>query len=125
MRKIFIFFTMILCFLFLTTLNVNAMTIPNTSEVKFYNLYWYELPTQVSDAIEYDLRVEVSAGVYEPIDAVLTYEYEFLKLYGVVVFNYPTSHSVITDEKTIMYKENYNSEQQVFNNVNIDYIKGV
>lgn len=95
---------------------------PNGSEVKFYNLHWYELPTQVSDTTEYELRVEVGPGIYESIDAVLTYEFEVLKLYGVVVFNYPTSKSVITDEKTIMYKEKYNSEQQVFNNANIDYI---
>lgn len=123
MKKIFIFLMVVLPLIFLSALKVDAMTIPDTTEVKFYNLYWYELPPQSSsDTTEYDLSVEVSPGVYEPIDAVLTYEYEFLKLYGVIIFNYPTSQSIIIDEKRIIYKETYNSEQQVFYNVNIDYI---
>lgn len=122
MRKIFKFFTMILCFLFLTTLNVNAMTIPNTSEVKLYNLVWQERIT-FGDTTEYELLVEIEPGYYEPITAVLTYEAESLKLYGVIVFNYPRILDTPIDTKSIYYQKNPNTQYQAFKSVDFIAVK--
>lgn len=122
MRKIFIFFTMILCFLFLTTLNVDAMTIPNTSEVKFYNLVWLEKVTW-GDTTEYDLVVEIGPGNYEPINVILTYESEFLKLYGVVVFNYPRILDTAIDTKSIYYQKKPDTQYQSFKGVDFIAVK--
>lgn len=123
MRKIFIFFTMILSFLFLPILKVDGMTIPNTSEVKFYNLDWvYQGQGSTSDTLIYELMVEIAPDYHEPLDAIISYELEELKLYGVLVFNFPRSKSTLVDEKQIIYRLHYSSEQQVFRNVNIDYI---
>src|SRR5690606_3469797 len=123
MRKIFVFFTIVLSFLFLPILKVDGMTILDVSEVKFYNLEWvYRGQGSTSDTLIYDLKVEIEPDYYEPLDVIITYELEELKLYGVVVFNFPRSKSTLVDEKRIIYRQNYSSEQQVFWGVNIDYI---
>ena len=90
--------------------------LPNGSEVKFYNLVWVEKATW-GDTTSYDLVVEIEPGNYEPINAILTYESEFLKLYGVVVFNYPRILDTEIDTKSIYYQKNPNSEYQAVSNV--------
>src|SRR5690606_30766276 len=102
---------------------VDCMTIPNASEVKIYNLEWvYRGQGSTSDTLIYDLMVEIEPDYYEPLDVIISHELEDLKLYGVVVFNFPRSKSTLVDEKRIIYRENYPSGQQVFWGVNIDYI---
>src|SRR5690606_18732814 len=53
---------------------------------------------------------------------IISHELENLKLYGVVVFNFPRSKSTLVDEKRIIYRPNYSSGYQTFWNVNLDYI---
>jgi len=123
MKKIFVFFTIVLSFLFLSIIKVDGMSIPNTSEVKFYNLEWvYRGQGSTSDELIYDLMVEIEPDNYEPLDIIISYELEELQLNGVVVFNFPRSKSTLVDEKLIIYRQNYSSGQQTFWNVNLDYI---
>lgn len=123
MRKIFIFFTIVLSFLFLSIIKVDGMTIPNASKVKFYNLEWvYRGQGSTSDELIYDLLVEIEPDEYEPLTAVINYEMEVLEENGVVVFNFPRSKSTLTDTKQIIYRRMPNSEQQVFGYVDINYI---
>jgi len=92
MRKIFVFFTIVLSFLFLSILKVDAMSIPNASVVKFYNLEWvYRGQGSTSDTLIYDLMVEIEPDWYEPLNIIISYELEELQLYGVVAFNFPRS----------------------------------
>jgi len=123
MRKIFVFFTIVLSFLFLPILKVDAMSIPNASEVKFYNLEWvYRGQGSTSDELIYELKVEIEPDNYEPLDVIISFELEELEENGVVVFNFPRSKSTLADYKLIRYRRNYYEEQQVFSNVNINYI---
>ncbi|HEY8364486.1 MAG TPA: hypothetical protein VIK84_02830 [Haloplasmataceae bacterium] len=123
MKKIFVFFTIVLSFLFLSIIKVDGMSIPNTSEVKFYNLEWvYRGQGETSDQLIYDLEVEIEPDHYEPLDAIISYELEELQLNGVVAFNFPRSKSTLVDTKRIIYRQNYSSGYQTFWNVNIDYI---
>ena len=122
MKKILVFFTMVLSFLFLPILKVDGISIPNVSEVKMYNLVWVEKATW-GDTTEHDLLVEIAPDNYEPINAVLTYEAEFLKLYGVVVFNYPRILDTAIDTKSIYYQKNPNTQYQSFTNVDFIVVK--
>lgn len=123
MRKIFVFFTIVLSFLFLPILKVDGLTISYASEVKFYNLEWvYQGQGSTSDTLIYELMVEIEPDYYEPLDIIISYELDELQLYGVVAFNFPRSKSTLVDEKRIIYRQNYSSEPQVFWGVDIDYI---
>ena len=123
MRKIFVFFAIVLSFLFLPILKVDGMTIPDTSEVKFYNLEWvYRGQGSTSDELIYDLRVEIESDYYEPLDVIISYELDELQLNGVVAFNFPRSKSTLVDEKRIIYRQNYSTGHQTFRDVNLDYI---
>ena len=123
MRKIFVFFTIVLSFLFLSIIKVNGMSIPDASEVKFYNLEWvYQGQGSTSDELIYNLMVEIEPDYYEPLGIIITYELEELEENGVVVFNFPRSKSTLLDYKVIRYRRMYYEEQQVFSNVNIDFI---
>ena len=123
MKKIFVFFTIVLSFLFLSIIKVDGMTVPNASEVKFYNLEWvYIGQGSTSDELIYKLEVEIEPDWYEPLDAIISYELGELEVNGVIVFNFPRSKSTLHDYKEIKYRLNYSSGQQVFSNVNIDYI---
>jgi len=123
MRKIFVFFTIVLSFLFLSIIKVNGMTISDASEVKFYNLEWvYIGQGSTSDELIYELKVEIEPDNYEPLDVIISFELEELEENGVVVFNFPRSKSTLADYKLIRYRRVYYEEQQVFSNVNINYI---
>ena len=123
MRKIFVFFTIVLSFLFLPILKVNGMTIPDASEVKFYNLEWvYRGQGSSSDEFIYDLMVEIEPDYYEPLNVIIEYEMEELNDNGVVAFNFPRSKSTSVEEIRIIYRFGYSYEPQVFLGVDINYI---
>lgn len=104
MRKIYyIISVIILTFLLITRFNVNALSIGNVSEIRIFNLVWYEIEGGPSDTQYYDLVVEIQPGVYDLIDAVIIGEAETLSLYGVIVFQYPRSLSSPKDYKTITF----------------------
>ena len=99
------------------------MSIPDASEVKFYNLEWvYRGQGSTSDELIYELMVEIEPDNYEPLNVIISYELEELQLNGVVAFNFPRSKSTLVDEKRIIYRKNYSSGPQTFWNVNLDYI---
>lgn len=107
MKKIFyILSAIVLTFLLITKFNVSALSIGNVSEIKIFNLVWYELPPEqcgMSDLTCYELVVELQPGVYEEINQVIINEPETLNLYGVIVFQYPRSLSTPMDEKRITF----------------------
>src|SRR5690606_5254797 len=83
--------------------NVSAKSIPNVSEIRIFNLVWYEIPGGPSDTQYYDLLVETQPGLYDEINTVIIGEVETLSLYGVIVFQYPRSLSSPMDLKTITF----------------------
>lgn len=116
MRKIFVFFAIVLSFLFLPILKVDGMTISDVTEIKFYNLIW-ELTGSWGDTQEYRLSIEVNPGQYQSLNYVASTEVESLNLYGVIVFQYPVFNSHSNDDRTVYYRRNSNSEFQHFKNV--------
>lgn len=123
MKKIYyIISAIILTFLLITKFNVKAMSIPNVSEIKFYNLIW-ELKASFGDTEEYRLSIEVEPGHYETLYYVVTTEAENLKLYGVIVFQYPVFKSHSLDDRTVYYRKNSNSEFQHFRDVEFIALK--
>lgn len=104
MRKIYyIISAVVLTFLLIARFNVSAKSIPNVSEIRIFNLAWYEIPGGPSDTQYYDLLVETQPGVYDEINTVIIGEVETLSLYGVIVFQYPRSLSSPMDQKTITF----------------------
>lgn len=124
MRKILVLSFLFLCIFYNSIIKVDGMTIPNATEVKFYNLEWvYQGQGSTSDTLIYELMVEIDPDYYESLDIIISYELtDELSLNGVVVFNFPRSKSTLVDEKRIIYRLNYFSGQQTFGNVNLDYI---
>lgn len=104
MKKIYyIISAIIVTFLLVTKFNVSAKSIPNVSEIRIFNLSWYEIEGGSSDTQYYDLVVEIEPGIYDEINAVIIGEVETLSLYGVIVFQYPRSLSSPMDQKTITF----------------------
>lgn len=104
MKKIFyILSAIIVTFLLTIKFNVSALSIGNVSQIRIFNLVWYEIEGGPSDTTYYDLVVEVQPGVYDLIDQVIIGESETLNLYGVIVFQYPRSLSSPMDQKTITF----------------------
>lgn len=123
MKKIYyIISTLIITFLLIAKFNVKAMTIPNVSQIKFYNLIW-ELRGSWGDMQEYRLSIEVEPGQYETLHYVATTEVENLNLYGVIVFQYPVFKNHSLDERTVYYRRNSNSEFQHFKDVEFIALK--
>ncbi|HEY8363657.1 MAG TPA: hypothetical protein VIK77_12450 [Tissierellaceae bacterium] len=107
MKKIyFIISSIILILLLIIKFNVNAYDITNISEVKVFNLVWEEIPVNecgMSDLTCYNLVAEIRPGVYEDINEVIIHEPTEMKLYGLIIFQYPRSLSIPTDEKRISF----------------------
>ena len=104
MRKIYyIISAVVLTFLLITRFNVSALSIDNVSEIRIFNLVWYEIEGGPSDTQYYDLVVEVQPGVYDEINAVIISEVDTLSLNGVIVFQYPRSLSSPMNQKTITF----------------------
>lgn len=122
MRKIYLYILLVIFFLGITTLKVGAMQIPNTSEIRFFNLVWVE-EASWGDTTEYSLRVELEPGLYENINNVIINELGTLKLYGVLVFQYPRSINTPLDERSVFYQENVDSEYYNFYNVEFIAVK--
>lgn len=126
MKKIYyIISAIILTFLLITKFNVKAMSIGNVSEIKIFNLAWHELPMEqcgMSDLTCYELVVELETGIYEELNNVIINESEMLKLYGVLVFQYPRSLSTPADEKRITFYF-LDGTYQRFNNIDFMVVK--
>ncbi len=120
MKKIiYILSAILITFLLIIKFNVSAMSIPNVSEIRIFNLAWYEIPGGTSDTQYYDLVVEVEPGIYDGINEVIIGEAETLSLYGVLVFQYPRSLSTPLDNKCIKF---YPLSGSPFTYTNVDFM---
>lgn len=118
----YILSTIIIVFLLTTRFNVNAMSMSNVTEIKFYNLIW-ELKGSWGDMQEYRLSIEVKPGQYETLHYIATTEVENLNLYGVMAFQYPVFKSHTLDDRRVYYRRDSNSEFQHFYDVEFIVLK--
>ena len=123
MRKIYyILSTFILMFLMGIGIKVNAMKeIPNVSETRVYNLVWY-FSSVGGNTTYFDLVVDIGQGgvmVYEEWNEVIINEAELLKLYGVMVFQFPRTIQSSNDEYRVSFKQ---TNGEYIHYYDIDYI---